>query len=396
MNLEELNSLISYVKRNPPSGDPIAKFMQELSKPDFEHERKIALFESYLQTLEGYLDQEAQQAKDNIGKIKAEIDEKLEELNQKLKAGRISSEPEVVDRYREETLYHQQYELAYADYWSYTVDEFADTLRKSFFINLYGFWESQLFPLCKALEHYENMPAAGTALDYPERAKKFLKKINVRLGGGSPWCTINNYRLVRNCLAHNNGELERCKEKDRNNITSFILSKQSRLSIKKEGDIFLNTADGVLVRKEKPQFYSKQTFIKMLSESGEIRFKKGDVIRQEENIDVFQEDFTFQKGSQIDSAITINLKTLEEKEQIIFRKGKTVISHIEDDPVNFQKYDAVIFREGSRVIFRQGSIFRSMVVINKEFCEDSLETITQFSEDLRNALTKWALSQTAS
>ncbi len=394
MNLEELNSLISYVKRKQPNGTPIARFIQESYKPDFEHERKLALFEGYLQTLEGYLEQEAQQAKDKIRQTEAKIDEEFEKLNQKVKAGLISSEPNVVDRHQEEILDQWRYELQYADYWSDTVDEFADTLRKSFFINLYGFWESQLFPLCKALEPYENMPKVENALDFgPAQAKEFLGKINVPLGGGTAWCTINNYRLLRNCLVHNNGDLERCGKKDRKNIESF-LSKRPLLSIDKKGDIFLNTADVVLVRKEKVTFYRIQELRNMLSESGEICFKKGEVICLPESIGVFQEDFTFQKDNPNDSA---TLRTLEEKEQIIFRKGKTIICRIdEDDPVNLQEADAVIFQEGSNVIFRQGSIFRSMVVINKGFCEESLETFTQFFEDLQNALTQWALSQTES
>lgn len=269
MNLEELNSLISHARNNPPSDDPLAKFMQEFSKPDFEHERKLALFESYLQTLEGYLEQEVQQAKDEIRQTEAKIDEEFEKLNQKVKAGLISSEPNVVDRHQEEILAQWKYELQYADYWSDTMDEFADTLRKSFFINLYGFWEAQLFPLCKALEPYENIPKVGNARNFgPDQAKEFLGKINVPLGGGTAWCTINNYRLLRNCLAHNNGEISRCKWQKE--IESFIRTKKPALSIR-----------------------------------GQI------------------------------------------------------------------------------------------VVINKGFCEESLETITQFFEDLRNALTQWALSQTA-
>lgn len=272
MNSEELNSLISYVRNYPPSADPLAKFMQEFSKPDFKHERKLALFESYLQTLEGYLEQEAQQANDNIHKIKAEIDDKLEELNQKVKAGQISSEPDVVDRHQEDILAQWKYELQYADYWSDTVDEFADILRKSFFINLYGFWESQLFPLCKSLKNYDDtMPSPNPKEAYPSKAVNFFERINFPTGNEpkTNWDIIYDYyRPLRNCLAHNNGEISRCGSRD--TIERFISTKKPALSIK-----------------------------------GQI------------------------------------------------------------------------------------------VVVNKEFCEESLETITQFFEDLRNALTQWALSQTA-
>jgi ElaB/YqjD/DUF883 family membrane-anchored ribosome-binding protein len=232
MNSEELNSLISYVKNYPPSDDPIAKFMQELSKPNFEHERKIALFESYLQTLEGYLEQEAQQAKDKIHKSRAKIDKEFKELDQKVKAGRISSEPEVVGRHQEEILARWGDGLQYDNYWSDTVDEFADTLRKSFFMNLYGFWESQLFPLCKALKSYDyTMPSPKAVKDNIKNAVGFLEKIGYPIGDGKSWDTIyDNYRPLRNCLAHYNGELSRCSSKEK--IESFIRTKKPALSIR--------------------------------------------------------------------------------------------------------------------------------------------------------------------
>jgi hypothetical protein len=117
----------------------------------------------------------------------------------------------------------------YEQHWLKTIDEFADTMRKSFFVSLYSFWETQLFPLCTSLKCYDDMPSQekkkknfGHLNAYP-----FLQKIGFRISKvpdgekKNKWKLdgvlkdIDNYRIVRNCIVHNAGYPDEAKDEEK-------------------------------------------------------------------------------------------------------------------------------------------------------------------------------------
>jgi hypothetical protein len=344
----------------------------------FEHEAQIDLFRNYLNVIESFLASEKQKQVDESEKIKAEIT-KLHRLKEGLKTDQSIDFRTLYDQEAmiEGSIGSWLSDLEYSEFELDMINGFADVLRKSFFVNLYSFWEAQLFPLCHFLKSYDekNMPVIGKVDEFgPDEAKPFLKEIKFPLNSVI-WNEINNYRRLRNCIVHHDGKLDGVKDEQK--LKAFIRAKNSLVSLTGE-DVILEERDGVFLQEGNPVNYRKQYIFRQES----INLRKGDIILDRRKmLGILREDILFHRGEKFD---TQKVYVLPKKEKIIFRNGETVIVPTRE-PVIYRKGEAVIYRDGEKVIFRKGE----KVTLNRRFCEKALETIRKFFDEVLTALTNW-------
>jgi len=133
--------------------------------------------------------------------------------------------------------------------------EFAGMLRNSFFVSLYSFFENKLISQCRLrktdsiLLDFDDI----RGLDVIERVKKYFTKV-LRTNFPSStreWETIQNYRIIRNCIVHAQGKMYELKEKkDREKLQRFV-NKNRNISLvrseedligffKKDGEIYIH------------------------------------------------------------------------------------------------------------------------------------------------------------
>ena len=303
MDLTELESWLEYSHSPDYPGDPHsmpANFFHD--KPNLSHEYKIELFRDYLDTMEDYLEQERQKkrakAQEYQSWAQSELTKAFNRLEEAIKAGHISSDPETVSMHEQDIMQEWSTMINLPEeYWIKAVDEFADTFRKSFFVNLFGFWESQLLPLCTSLKHYDDYSGLELRDENGKFtlgiAKGFLWKIRFPLDNSKTWSDINRYKILRNCIVHCNGKpSEMHGKKDQEKIEELLFSKTSFLALngekpKKYRDIYLDERDAVLIQEGKPKYFSKKSIIKAES----ISFRKGDVVLSPEKaIAIFTEN----------------------------------------------------------------------------------------------------------
>ena len=161
--------------------DPLDIVMLDLGDMD--------LFGDYLATMESFLETRRQ-----------ECSERLEVLRSEQQSGKIlavwpyDSDPP---------------EIQAEEMWLQTFEGFANILRKSFFVSLYGWIESKLVEECYCRDDkWETVTNGGSKL---KRAMQYLtrvQRIEFSLGESKEWSRINgDYRRLRDCIAHNEGKL---------------------------------------------------------------------------------------------------------------------------------------------------------------------------------------------
>lgn len=172
----------------------------------------LNLHKKYLEVMENFLEVEARNERHRLAQL---ADEQTKKAREEIDAGkRIGMTESSIFSTTEFGVF--EWEM---------VDEYAFTLRKTFFVNLYGFWESQLYPLCYSLKNYDdNMPSLGDVKEFgPEKAKPFLHEIGFPLNTKT-WNEIDGYRVLRNCINHHNGQIDRMSDKDQRRIKEFVRS----------------------------------------------------------------------------------------------------------------------------------------------------------------------------
>jgi len=229
LTLEEMRELLS-----GPKGELLSSLKDGNSEnpfnlpPPFEFQERAGLFADYLESMESFLEGKIRKNLEELRSEKEKSDkiilEQLNRLKEDVKAGRIPlSDPQDPDyHYYKQLIYAgEQGNLEALAYLSNRVNNFANIFRKSFFSNLYGFFESQLEQLCHSLEklchtvenhigmpHWSADKQRGSIL---EAAKPFLKEIGFPTSNGL-WQEIIQYRRLRNCIVHAEGKLSGAKE----------------------------------------------------------------------------------------------------------------------------------------------------------------------------------------
>ncbi|MBI4673519.1 MAG: hypothetical protein HY741_17845 [Chloroflexi bacterium] len=190
----------------------MAKFEFDLDSWDFSKAAsEIYLFHEYLATMEAFLESETQ-------KLTADRQKKIE-----------SGEIQVY----EDTGPEDSYESNMLD----LIFSFKDTLRKSFFVSLFSFFEAELINECRKQKD-KDMTILLTLNDL--RGENSIDKVNVYftkvLHSNFPsetpdWAEIQNYKTLRNCIVHAQSRLDNMKNKDDlEKLKAYIVRKKDTLS----------------------------------------------------------------------------------------------------------------------------------------------------------------------
>jgi uncharacterized protein YutE (UPF0331/DUF86 family) len=195
------NYEIVFLKHSPWNED---YDMQEIMHPTFEEaglERQIEFFDNYLHMMEKFLESHIdswekeleQYPKDykpnpdqiyQIGEMTVKVDPVAEDIR------------EIKDRIRE-------------------LEEYANLLRKSFFISLYTFLETRLNQECVRRAKYSIDTTIALSDLYGrgiDRAKTYLVKVlgsTFPFGTSQEWEEIKQYAKLRNSIVHNDGKIKK-------------------------------------------------------------------------------------------------------------------------------------------------------------------------------------------
>ena len=104
--------------------------------------------------------------------------------------------------------------------------EFEHILRESFFTALYASFESYMVGMCD-----EHIPSRKT--NKVSKAVRLLVEdasIRCSLLRSPEWKEIDNYRILRNCIVHDNGSLTP-HTKERRKLEDYVLSKRPLLRL---------------------------------------------------------------------------------------------------------------------------------------------------------------------
>ena len=106
------------------------------------------------------------------------------------------------------------------------IDSFAHILRRSFFVSLYAFLESQLAKECEDRKGDDVLLRLSDLRgDVIHRVKTYMVKVlRISFPSTSPeWQRIRCYRILRNCIVHNEGRLdERFDQNDAKSLKDYI------------------------------------------------------------------------------------------------------------------------------------------------------------------------------
>jgi hypothetical protein len=171
---------------------------------------ELCLFGSYLAVMENFLAEEAQKER-----------AKLNEFIEKTKKG----EP----GYDDDSAYQiEQYLKGNVE----TVDSFANMLRKSFFASLYSFCVSWLEEECRERKgnDIEQELSRMPGRDELERLKAYMVIVlQVKFPSTSlEWQAIQpSHRILRNCIVHKEGRLDRLSKDNAEKLGEFIADTQT-------------------------------------------------------------------------------------------------------------------------------------------------------------------------
>lgn len=169
---------------------------------------EIGLFEEYLVAMEKFLEDETQKHSESLKNLIAK--------------GEIY--------YDGETGLESNYDSHRLD----LLSAFKDRLRRSFFVSVFSFLESELLSEC----HYRKTQDKDILLNFNDlagqssidKAVTYLTKV-LRLDHPRKfpeWIEIQNYKILRNCIVHAQGRVDQMKlESDQRTLKGYIAQKKN-------------------------------------------------------------------------------------------------------------------------------------------------------------------------
>jgi len=111
---------------------------------------------------------------------------------------------------------------------------YPDILRKSFFLALYSLTETELKNICGHVEKRDNLPLSLDDISvrggFTEKIEKYLERLaRVKFPRTFEWAELENYRKLRNCVMHNQGQLASGRVKDNKHLRDMYIPNQSPL-----------------------------------------------------------------------------------------------------------------------------------------------------------------------
>jgi hypothetical protein len=175
----------------------------------------LGIFEDYLKAMEDFLAQQAELIRNKRLKY-------LEEEHgiSKEDYGKLDDADLLILHWTTDLAYAPEYS-GLSDYDDY----FPKILRQSLFTSLYANLEKFLNSQCHELKRTKNLSLSLNDLNGENtlsRARNYLTKVaQVDFPDGKEWQIIQTYRKLRNCLAHNNGELSGLSDSDAKSLKEY-------------------------------------------------------------------------------------------------------------------------------------------------------------------------------
>ncbi len=118
--------------------------------------------------------------------------------------------------------------------YSMVLGGFGDILRASFFVNLYASFESYLVGMCVDCEFPRKTNKVKKAVHFLIKDKSVRSSLYKR----PEWKEIDDYRVLRNCIVHDEGELTP-HTRERDKLEKYVSSKYPLLRLSYD-NIFLS------------------------------------------------------------------------------------------------------------------------------------------------------------
>jgi hypothetical protein len=184
------------------------------------------LFSEYLEIMENFIETEQKKYADQSRELKQK---RFQQMRKDVEAGKQ------VDFEFQQIPSEEQY----ADMQVQFLDQFYDILRKSFFVALYAFFESRLRDECcnrkgkDVLLSFSEIKGSVT-----EKTEIYWEKVLMfRFPRTSYWGDIHKgYRLLRNCIVHNEGLLNEDFTTGRGDLKKFIDRKEYKPLLSLQGE----------------------------------------------------------------------------------------------------------------------------------------------------------------
>src|SRR5574341_1154816 len=178
---------------------------------------EIGLFQQYLATMEESLE--------------AEIQKHTESLKRLIDSGQIQYDESGPDT---------NYDSHMLD----LISSFEDTLRQSFFVSLYSFFEHTFLDECRSRGNGDKSVRIGLSdlagQNDIDKAKTYITKV-LQLDFPSnlqEWDEIQNYKTLRNCIVHARGRIDDMKaSSDQKKLRAFIARKRALSIWERQGEI---------------------------------------------------------------------------------------------------------------------------------------------------------------
>jgi hypothetical protein len=194
------------------------------------------LFEDYLKEMEDFLDREANTIRDKRLQFLAKENNMSVSDIEKMDDVQFS-----VINFTSEMAYDPEFS-GLSDYDHY----FPMIFRQSLFLALYADCEKYLNYQCQELQRMRNFSLSLKDLSGNGiiRARNYLTKVaQVNFPDGKEWQEIQSYGKLRNCFAHNDGELTGLSESDAKFLKEYA-SKNPYLEVKEATVVFIEIKKG--------------------------------------------------------------------------------------------------------------------------------------------------------
>ena len=120
--------------------------------------------------------------------------------------------------------------------------EFSNILNKSVYLTIYSTFENEFKKLCEWCNHSEDFsPKCLKNVNYIGQCRDYITKVlNVNLENlNEQWNKIENYRRIRNVIAHNNGIIKQTSEE----IPTFVNNTKGICIEQKTSEIQIDSID---------------------------------------------------------------------------------------------------------------------------------------------------------
>ncbi len=115
-------------------------------------------------------------------------------------------------------------------YFTHSIKEFSNVLRRSLFVNLYAFLEKRMLKICREAGNKDEIRLSLSDLRGSgiEKAKTYLTKVvGIPFDLCQDWEEIQKFKTLRHCVAHNEGKIDDGFNDKGGNLKKYVKSKDT-------------------------------------------------------------------------------------------------------------------------------------------------------------------------